>query len=606
MKRFHLLFIAMASIAVTSSSGLTQTVDLTKPATPETRTQYETFIKQNTPDEDAFVAVQRVAAQYIQDRQWEKAVGVFRTYRPLFPTMDKRFEKIVALLEAREEGLVVTNLGSGVNTSAGEYVPSPTADGLYLYFTALQRAGGYGGEDIFVAEWQNGAWQSATNLGGSINSNTHEGVTSISADGNRIIIFGHYQGSYGMGDIFFADKTPEGWSDFQHFPQPLNSEYWDCDGFLTSDGKAILFTSERPGGIGSLHQKGKLFHGDHWGNTDIYICLRTEDGWSEPINLSSTINTLYAERSPFLHPDGKTLYFSSDSHYGLGKLDVFKSVRLNEDSWTEWSDPVNLGKEVNTVGDDWGYKISTSGDLAYFAAWDKNQGYGNSDIFSITLPKAARPEQVATIYGKVTDGNGQPLEADIKWENLATGRNVGQLKSNPQDGSYFIVLPLGKNYGYYAEKKGYYSVSKNIDLRNKTDALNITEDINLVLIEEMKEKDVAVRINNIFFDTGEYTLQVASYPELKRLAELLKENPDMKTEIAGHTDNVGSEASNLRLSEQRAKTVVAYLAANECNSANLIAKGYGESKPVATNATEAGRQQNRRVEFKFLQVEPTN
>lgn len=606
MKRFHLLLITMAAIAVTTSSALAQTVDLTKPATPGTRAQYEAFIKRNAPDEDAFVALQAVAALHIQDRQWERAVEVFQAFRPSFPTMDQRFEKIIALLEAKEEGLVVTNLGGGINTSADEYKPTPTADGWRLYFTGTGRPDGYGGEDIFVSELQNGQWQSAVNLGTNLNTKSYESINAVSADGNRLIIFGNYSTSLGHGDLFYIDKVLDGWGAVQHFPAPINSANWDCDGFMTSDGKAMLFTSDRPSGVGSFHERGKLFHGDYWGNCDIYVCLRTESGWSQPINLGNVINTPFADRAAFLHPDGKTLYFCSDGHYGLGRLDVFKSIRLKEDSWTEWSEPVNLGKEINSAEADMGYKIATIGNVAYFSAWGKNGGYGEHDIYSITLPQAARPEQVATIRGKVTDGNGQPLEADIKWEDLTTGKNVGQLKSNPQDGNYFIALPLGKNYGYYAEKKGYYAISQNIDLQNRTEASEVTEDITLVLIEELKKKDVAVRINNIFFDFGEYTLQPASYPELKRLAEILKENPDLKVEIAGHTDNVGSDASNRLLSEQRAKTVVAYLVANECRAANLIAKGYGEIKPVASNGTDEGRQQNRRVEFRVLGAAATS
>ena len=513
-------------------------------------------------------------------------------------------KKIIWLLEAAEESLVVTNLGSGINTEAEEYIPTPAADGLRLYFQGRNRSDCYGGEDVFVSELKNGIWQKAENLGSAINTNSNEALLSVSTDGNRIILFGHYSGSLGRGDIFYADKRADGWSDIQHFPQPINSEYWDCDGFITSDGKAILYASDRPGGIGAFYAKPKyvedVFHGGLWGNIDIYVCLKTEEGWSKPINLGSIINTPYCDRSPFLHPDGKTLYFSSDGHYGLGRLDVFKAVRLKEDSWTEWSEPVNLGKEINTAGNDWGYKIATLGDLAYFSARGKSDGYGVDDIYSITLPEEVRPEAVATISGKVTDGSGKVLEAAIKWEDLSTGENVGQLKSNPQDGSYFIVLPLGKNYGYYAEKEGYYPVSNNIDLQDETESLNITEDIVLLLIEKIKEEEIPVRINNIFFDFNKSELRPESFPELNRLAKVLQENPDRKVEISGHTCSMGTEAYNLDLSKRRAQSVVGYLISVGCDDASLIARGYGEGKPIASNETEEGRTQNRRVEFRFL------
>lgn len=606
MKLFHILFIGVSVATILFLSGQAQAIDLTKASTAETFEQYDAFIKLNAPEEDAFVAVQRVAEPYIQDGQWEKAADVFKTYRHLFRTMDKRFEKIISLLEAAEEGLVVTNLGSGINTEASEYKPTPTADGLQLYFTGSDRSDCYGGDDVFVSELENGKWQKAVNLGKSINTDSHESIQSISADGNRISLYGHYEESFGEGDIFYADKTAYGWGDIQHFPKPVNSQYFDANGFMTSDGKAILFVSDRPGGIGSFHAKPTIanastrYHGDYWGNTDIYVCLLTEEGWSDPINLGPTINTPYTEYTPFLHPDGKTLYFSSDGHYGLGRLDVFKTVRLKEETWTEWSEPVNLGKEINTADEDWGYKVATAGDVAYFSARGKSSGYGGDDIYSITLPKEVRPEPVATISGKVTDGSGSPLDAAIKWEDLSTGENVGQLKSDPQDGSYFIPLPLGRNYGYYAEKEGYYPASSNIDLRNETESLNITEDIVLRLIKEIMEDTIAVEIKNIFFDFDKYELKPESFPELNRLAKILKEYPETKVEISGHTCSIGTDEYNHDLSNRRAQSVVNYLISVGCDGAKLVSRGYGESEPKWSNETEKGRTKNRRVEFRFL------
>ncbi len=391
IKLFRIFFIGISLAASLWSFGYAEKLDLTKASTSKTFKQYDAYIKGNVPEEDAFVAVQRVAEPYIQERQWEKAANVFKTYRPLFETMDTRFEKNIAMIEAKEESLVVTNLGSGINTDADEYAPVPSADGLRLYFLGRHRSDCYGGEDIFVSELQDSTWQKAVNLGRTINTDRNEAILSISVDGNRIILFGNYDQSFGRGDIFYTDKTKEGWGDIQHFPKPINSQYFDADASMTSDGKAILFTSDRPGGIGGFHKKRELFHGGYWGNTDIYVCLLTQEGWSEPINLGATINTPYTERTPFLHPDGKTLYFSSDGHYGLGRLDVFKAVRLNEETWTEWSEPVNLGKEINTAGNDWGYKVATAGDVAYFSAKDKSGGYGKFDNYSIPLPEEVRP-----------------------------------------------------------------------------------------------------------------------------------------------------------------------------------------------------------------------
>jgi outer membrane protein OmpA-like peptidoglycan-associated protein len=477
----------------------------------------------------------------------------------------------------------------------------PSADGEALYFTGKKREDSMGDEDIYLSVWENGQWQPARNLGGEINTVNNESANSVSADGNQLIIYGNFAESRGEGDNFYIEKTAEGWSEIRHFNWPINSIYFDSDGFLTADGKAMLFTSDRRGVVGDYHPKDQPFHGSTWGNTDIWVCAKTDSGWGEPVNLGKVINTPFAERSPFLHPDGKTLYFSSEGHYGLGRLDVFKATRLSDTSWTQWSSPVNLGAEINTAGDDWGYKISTSGEEAYFAASGDPQGYGGYDIYSVVLPSAARPRAVATIRGRVADEQDSPLPAAIKWENLSTGQVVGELASNPQNGNYFIVLPLGANYGYFAEKEGYYPVSANIDLSDSTAAVNIIHDITLVKIEEIKQTGTAVRINNIFFDFDKTELKPESYPELNRLAGILKQNPDVKIEISGHTDDVGSDDYNLELSLGRAQAVVDYLAAQGCSRLNLKPRGYGEARPVEPNQTESGRAANRRVEFKFLQ-----
>ncbi len=571
--------------------------DLTQFCTPETFTQYDRYILKNCPDEGAFVAVQRVAAPYIRDRQWDQAAEVFKRYQPLFPAMAGRFEKIIDLLLAPEEGLMVTNLGSDINSSASDFLAVPTADGRALYFNGYKRTGGKGKEDIYFTQLIDGIWQQAVNLD-SINSEDNEDVLAISTDGNQLILYGAYGEHFGRGDIYFADKTASSWGKIQHFPSPINSVYFESCATLSSDGKAIIFASDRPGGIGEFHKKQETYHGSQVGNIDIYACVKTDTGWSALINLGPTINTPYAEYTPFLHPDGKTLYFCSDGHYGLGKLDMFKSTRLNENSWTEWSEPINLGKEINSIEDDWCYKIATRGDSAYFSAYDRKDGFGASDLYSITLPAQARPDTVVTIHGKVTDTAGQLLEAAIKWEDLTTRLNVGQLKSNPQNGEYFIVLPLGKNYGYYADKPGYYPTSKNIDLQNRPGAIDITEDIVLVAIAEIENKPgVVVQFHNVFFDFNQDTLKQESYSELNRLAQILQENPQMELEIAGHTDDIGSDAYNQNLSERRAAAVVRYLLSQDIAETRLRAKGYGKRVPIDTTGTDVGRAKNRRVEF---------
>ena len=560
---------------------------------------YRQYIKDSVNTEDGYLALQRIADVYINKLQFDSAAALYRAYLPYFPDIDK-LQKTIDILEAPLQHLEIHNLGPNINTAAGEWDPNPTPDGKYLYFSTYGRKGSYGGHDVFVSEFKDGTWQEAINVGPKINGRNNETIDNISADGNIVCLSGTFDGTFGKFDIYLVRRTADGWGPLEHLPYPINTQYHDEGANITSDGKALLFTSDRPGGIGQYVPNGYYYHGTQNGNMDIYVCLKTEDGWSEPINLGPTINTPFAERSPYLHPDGRTLYFSSDGHAGLGRMDVFKSVRLREDSWTEWSEPVNLGKEINTILDDWGYKVAVGGDSAFFARQWGNDGYGGWDIYTVELPDSAKPRPVVTIMGKVTDQNGKPLEVEIKWENLHNGMPLGTLRSNPTDGSYIILLPTGKNIGYYAEAEGYYPASDNIDLTDIHDSKTVKRDIRLVSIADMTDKDIKVTMKNIFFDFDKYELKRESYPELNRLVKILKENKKLKVLIEGHTDIVGSDEYNLKLSEKRAEAVRNYLVKKGIERKRLSVKGYGARKPVADNESEEGRAKNRRVEIRFI------
>ena len=565
---------------------------------------YDEFIKANAGTDYGFVAVQRMAGYYVAQQDWAQAAETYRRYKSLFPGMTKRFDKIIEILEDdNTEGNRIANMGSNINTRAGEFMPLPSADDELLYFTGVSRLGGKGGEDIFVSRHEGNTWAAAQNLKGLVNTNNHEFGTTISADGNRLVLFASRTDGMGGGDLYYADKGVGGFGILQTFPPPINSFFWDCDGFLTSDGKAMIFSSDRPGAVGSYQKKDVLYRGERWGNVDLWITVKTDTGWTKPQNLGTTINTPWAERSPFLHPDGKTLYFCSSGHPGLGKLDVFVTTRLSEDSWTEWSEPVNLGKYINGVGSDWGYRVNTAGDKAYFAAEGLPGSMGGSDIYVQDIPVSMRPNPVATIRGVVTDPDGVPLTAAIKWEDLTTGKNVGELSSDPETGKYFITLPLGKNYGYYAEKEGYYPVSKSVDLRDTDKGVELEVNIVLAPIEQIVEEGMSVRLNNIFFDYDKATLRQESRTELDRFYEVLRKYPNARIEIAGHTDSIASVAYNQDLSQRRAESVVNYLVQKGYPRSNLVAKGYGELKPIADNGSDEGRQMNRRVEFRFLKGE---
>ncbi len=555
------------------------------------------FIYQTAPDEDAFVAVQRLAERSINMKNWKGAVKIFEYYKEWFPEMSARFENIIEMLNAPFQNLAVTNI-KGINTEGDEYFPVITIDGNRLYFTANNREGGKGGEDIFYSVFEDGYWHIPQPLGRPFNTKGDDAVNSISADGNYLVIFGNFKGAIGGGDNFYSKKIIGGWSEIKPFPKPVNSIYWDCDGFLTANGKAFLFTSDRKGNIGDFHKGGLFFHGEYEGNTDIYVSLKTDSGWGIPINLGPLINTPYSERSPFLHPDGKTLYFSSDGHYGLGSLDVFKSVRLSDTSWTDWSEPVNLGKEINTSGFDVAYKITTDGRLAYFSS-NREGGFGGYDIYSVTLPEEVKPfKNVVTVKGKVSDESGNPLEADISWFDLSNNRNAGKLQSDPENGNYIITLPVESKFSYFAEKSGYYSVSNELDLTTEKSHKEITVDIVLISIQSLTNKPI--KLNNIYFDFDRFDLQSESFTELERVYKFLTDNPDVSIEISAHTDSKGSDEYNLHLSQKRAESVVQYLINKGISPYRLTAQGYGEQMPVADNETEEGRALNRRVEMKII------
>jgi outer membrane protein OmpA-like peptidoglycan-associated protein len=561
--------------------------------------QFRSFIIENAPDDNALLGVQKLAEKHIIKKNWDSAAIIFRAYSTLFPERKHFFDRTIAILEAEEEGLEITNVGLPINTGLSEWDPNPTPDGKYMFFSTNSRTGGFGDDDVWMAKNDDGVWLKPVNLGWNINTTKQETIDNVSADGNLLLLSGEFTETFGKFDIYMSKKEKNGWSTPYHFPAPINTKYQDEGGNLTADGQALLFSSDRPGGIGKFVEWGsKIYHGATHGNMDIYVCLKTKDGWSDPINLGATINTPYAERAPYLHPDGKTLYFSSNGHPGVGRLDVYKTTRLNEDSWTEWSEPVNLGKEINTYSDDWGYIVSLDGDYAYFAGKNRPGGKGGWDIYYVMLPLAGKPGEVVTIEGYLTDEKGNPIEATIRWEDLETGELAGEIKSSPTDGTYFLVLHYGKNYGYFVDKEGYFPASNNVDLRINTGGDSKREDIKLMSIADFLAGKGKARLNNIFFDFDKAQLQSQSRHELKRVLNILNQLQTGTILLEGHTDNLGNKQYNLDLSTQRTQSVIDFLQNNGLRSKlKLLGKGMGHTKPVAKNDSKTGRALNRRVEI---------
>lgn len=349
---------------------------------------------------------------------------------------------------------------------------------------------------------------------------------------------------------------------------------------MTVDGKALLLSVQRR---------------DSRGERDIYVAFRVgPDDWGEPVNLGPTINTRGDDDSPTMAADGTTLYFASDGRRGFGGHDIWMSRRL-DDSWRKWSKPVNLGRTVNSSEDESFFIIPASGDYAYLSS--DRLSPGDMDIVRIGVPEVARPRAVVLVSGRVLEqGTDRPLEARVIYETLNDGKEVGIARSDPSSGTFKIALPSGAVYGFRAEAPDYIAVSDNLDLTGLSSYQETSRNLYLVKIEAGS----TIRMNNLFFDFGRATLRRESFPELDRIARLLTTNGSMRIQIVGHTDDVGTDADNQHLSEDRARAVEHYLLNSGVTRDRIEAVGRGESEPLTENSTDAGRQRNRRVEFTIL------
>ncbi|WP_119078615.1 OmpA family protein [Chitinophaga alhagiae] len=468
------------------------------------------------------------------------------------------------------------NLGANINSADAEYFPSLTIDGKTLVYT--RRVGGRN-EDFFVSEKDSLQWQLSKDMGEPVNSAFNEGAQNISQDGEMLVFTGcDFPGGRGSCDIYYSVKTANGWQAPRNIGTAINSELWESQPCLSPDKQTLYFTRETPDA-----------------GADIFVSRRSPDGrWSLAERLGPNINTRGREMTPFLHADGQTLFFASTGHQGFGGLDIFYS-RLQPDG--TWGPAVNLGYPINTIDEDGSLTVAANGVTAYFSS-DRAEGRGSLDIYSFELYEAARPQPTLYVRGYVYDvKTNQRLVAALELTDLATKLTVANIRSN-ENGDYLVPLPTGKDYALSVSRKGYLFYSENFSLKEVKEGQPFEKNVPL----QPLEANAVVVLRNIFFASNEYTLQPASTTELDKLVALLKSNPTMEVELSGHTDNVGSDTDNQVLSENRAKAVVAYLVKQGIAAKRLKAKGYGESKPVDTNDTDAGRAQNRRTELKVISL----
>ena len=512
-------------------------------------------------------------------------------------------------LEKNPVRVFIDNAGPAVNSAYSDYGPVVTADEATLLFTSRRPTGpnapkdpgtdGYF-EDIYQTIARGRAWQPVTNLGAPVNSAGHDATVGLAPDGQRLLVYADENG----GDLRESELQGTTWTKTQRLPGHINSKYHESSAAYSPDGRTLYFVSDKPEG-------GR-------GGRDIYKIDLTGKG--QPENLGPVINTPYGEEGVFLMPDGKTLYFSSEGHNSMGGYDIFKSTLRDG----QWSEPENLGWPINTPDDDVFFVTSASGRHGYYSS-DRPGGLGGKDIYRITFlgpekppvlseespllasrlaplaqpplapPVAVATAQVTILKGTVTDAaTRQPLEATIELVDNASNQVIASFHSNATSGNYLVSLPSGTNYGIVVRQEGYLFHSENFDLPAGAAYAEVVKDIPLKKLEV----GVIIVLNNIFFDTGKAILRPESTAELERLQALLAAQPAIRLEMAGHTDNVGKPAANQDLSQRRAQAVVGYLTAHGIAADRLTAAGYGDTRPVTSNATPAGRQLNRRTEFK--------
>ncbi len=531
---------------------------------------------------------------YINDKQVEvtdafpiysSRIGIIN-YTDMVLEIDNftfRHDVTINLPPTLAKGLIKENLGPQVNSAWDDLSPIISADGRTILFgieNSPENTGGKeDGEDIWITTSVDGkTWTKKTNMGSPVNDASVNNLAAISAD-NNMLLFCKAEG------FQVRKRTQDGWSEPEFLNVKFINESTHMEGNLSADGKAIVFTSKL---------KQDLFYKAAGDERDIYVITQDNNGlWSDPINLGKQINTDGDEISPFLAADGRTLYFGTNAKPGYGGYDIFMSKRIGS-GWTNWAEPVNLGPEINGAGFDAYYTIPASADYAYMVS--NINSYGKADIVRLKLPDMIKPEPVVMLLGRTLNAKTKnPVSAEILFEDLVAHKEVGEAISDPKSGSYRITLPNGKNYGIRAVAKGFLSVNENLELMSITQYAEIQKDLFLVPIEVGE----TMQLNNVFFEQGKPILKSQSFPELDRLVQIMEENPSIKIELGGHTDNVGNKEALMKLSQDRVLAVKTYLEKNGIKKDRVDGKGYGSTQPIAPNTTEADRQRNRRVEFKI-------
>lgn len=468
------------------------------------------------------------------------------------------------------------NLGDSINSKVSEYFPALTIDGKQLFYT---RRVNNMNEDFYESSLRNDSWGTSKGLSGDINTNLNEGAQNISQDGEWLIFTGcNFPEGFGSCDLYISYLTSQGWSAPENLGEAINTEAWESAPSLSPDKRDLYFASNRAGGLGK---------------SDIYISHRLPDGhWTNPENAGPSINTAGNESCPFIHADNQTLYFTSDGHTGYGGDDLFMIKKL---PGGKWSEAENLGYPINTIENEGSLVISADGKTAYYAS-DRSDSRGGLDLYTFELRADVRPLKTLWVTGKVFDAKTKKgLPSAVELTDLKTQEILSKVQTD-ETGNYLSTLPVGKDYGFHVNRKGYLFFSDNFSLRENVPDSTYHIDIPL----QPLLADATVILKNIFFDVNKFELKPESFSELDNIVRLLKDNSFLKIRINGHTDNTGTPADNLKLSNNRANAVIKYLLSKGIDAKRLSSKGLGATQPIAENTSEEGKAKNRRTEMKVM------
>lgn len=522
-----------------------------------------------------------IGDNYLRSGQYEKAKVNFEKFLSIEKTDKTKIDQVSLWKSQADYGLAHQNenvgyrirpLSDTVNLYPMQYFPAISADGQELIFTVRYGPAHDDNEDIFISRMANGKWLPPVSLSPVINTEYREGACSISADGRHLIFT--ICGPRGC-DLFESKKEGDVWKRPVNLGPNVNSAAWEAQPSLSADGNELYFVSDRKGGVGGY---------------DIWYSKKDSLGrWKKATNLGKPVNTKFDEIAPYIHVNNRNLYFASTGFPGFGGFDIYVSEKDQQ-----WQEPKNLGAPLNDFEDQYSLIVTSDGANAFYS---REEGRMKSKIYQSSIPKERQVHSRGNLVkGIVTDGQTQkPIPAVVELFDLKKNEKISIFSSDSINGQYLIVVPGKSEYALHVSEPGYlfYSLHFNYEDKDLEQPLLIN-----IALQPIRKNAVTI-LNNIFFEFNKFDISPRSFTELDEVVKFLNENPGIKVEISGHTDNVGIESYNQQLSLRRAQSVVDYFLMKGIPKTRLSQVGFGSKKPVNPNDTEENRQVNRRIEFRI-------